>query len=210
MSARGALRPLGRRLTPCEVHDEWIAVRGRRRAARERVTITKRGPIVSPAGEDETPALSMRCALLDEKAKLTGPLRMQDLRSFRDLWGQASGWPFPLNVLYADEHGHIGWQLTGHIPRRDAGGDGAPDEPGIPYEGIPGLRVPSASHWDGWLTSEEPPSALDPRRGFLVTANNKPLPNGEGPYHRRCARQAASSGRSARASTRSRSTRRLG
>lgn len=146
------------RLVPCEVREERIEVRGRRRPVVERVTITPRGPVVSPAGEDRTPALSMRCALLDPEAKLTGPLRMERVRSFEDVSRDASGWPFPLNVAYADEEGHIGWQLTGHVPRRvDAG-------------------------WDGWLTSQELPSAADPERGFLATANNKPLPDGEGPY----------------------------
>lgn len=212
VSADGASVREGERLVPCEVREERISVRGRRREVVERVTVTPRGPIVSPAGQDETPALSMRCALLDPQAKLTGPLRMQEVRSFEDLQGQAAGWPFPLNVLYADADGHIGWQLTGRIPLRPAaegaagsgpaggapgnepGGGVARNEPGggvagnEPAGGVagpgPGVlpRTPESPDWEGWLSSQQLPSAFDPQRGFLASANNKPLPDGEGPY----------------------------
>lgn len=160
----------GGRLVPCELREEAILVRGRRKPVVERVLVTPRGPIVSPAGEDGAPALSLRCALLDPAAQLTGPLVMQEARTFAELQATADGWPFPLNVVYADDGGTIGWQFTGRIPRRPAGGDPAP------------RLAEHAAPWDGWLSSSELPSVADPPAGQLATANNKPLPDGEGPY----------------------------
>ncbi len=73
-------------------------------------------------------------------------------------------------VVYADADGQIGWQFTGRIPRRPAGGDATP-----PFG-------PEAKPWDGWLTAEQLPSVTDPPGGQLATANNKPLPGGDGPW----------------------------
>ncbi len=159
----------GERFVPCEVREEGIRVRGGKPVV-ERVLTTPRGPIVSPAGEDGEQALALRCALLDPAAQLTGPLVLEEARSFADLQAGADGWPFPLNVVYADADGHTGWQFTGRIPRRPAGGDPTP-QPG-----------PQAKPWDGWLTAQELPSVEDPPAGQLATANNKPLPDGAEPH----------------------------
>jgi penicillin G amidase len=64
------------------------------------------------------------------------------------------------NVMIADEHGRIGWVLSGRLPRR---------------RGIDPLR-PSAwleegTGWDGWIPRSESPRLLDPPQGFAWSAN---------------------------------------
>ena len=64
------------------------------------------------------------------------------------------------NVIIADEHGRIGWVLSGRLPRR---------------QGIDPSR-PSAWHtegsgWNGWVPRAESPRLLDPPQGFAWSAN---------------------------------------
>ncbi len=84
------------------------------------------------------------------------------------------------NVVYADIDGHIGYQAPGRIPQRRPGPAQAP----VPTDGtwpLPG--------WDSrydWLPQFLPPSqlpsALDPKEGFLVAANQAVTGPGDGPY----------------------------
>ncbi len=112
-------------------------------------------------------------------------------------------WPaLPLSVVYADSEGKgassdfpppggdkrggmtpspsgtIGWQLVGDVPQR--------------YKGWGTLPLPG---WDpsvGWkkdgesVSAQVPfetiPYAVNPEAGFIATANNKPLQDGQGPF----------------------------
>ncbi|MBL1264301.1 penicillin acylase family protein [Methylomicrobium sp. RS1] len=67
-----------------------------------------------------------------------------------------------LNVLLADEHGHIAWTLTGKIPRR-FGGDGA----------ISRSWADGKTGWQGYIQPDEMPQSIDPAEGFLVSANDR-------------------------------------
>jgi penicillin amidase len=84
------------------------------------------------------------------------------------------------NFVYADIDGHIGYQAPGRIPQRRPGQVGEP----VPTDGtwpLPG--------WDSrydWLPQFVPesqlPSALDPKEGFIVAANQAVTAPGDGPY----------------------------
>ena len=69
-----------------------------------------------------------------------------------------SAWSF----VFADRHGDIGYQMTGLVPRRRAGASGFVPLPGWVAE----------NDWQGFLTIEEMPRAINPEDGFIVTANN--------------------------------------
>jgi penicillin amidase len=66
------------------------------------------------------------------------------------------------NIVFADRHGDIGYQMTGLVPRRRAGISGFVPLPGWLPE----------NDWQGFLAPEEMPRALNPEDGFIVTANN--------------------------------------
>ena len=66
------------------------------------------------------------------------------------------------STVLADRHGNIGFQMTGRVPRRREGISGLVPLPGWHPE----------NDWQGFLTPEEMPRALNPEEGFIVTANN--------------------------------------
>ena len=88
--------------------------------------------------------------------------RAGDWTTFRQAladWGAA-----PMNFVYADVDGNIGWQPAGLIPRRPN------------WDGL--LPVPGDGRyeWQGFLTQDELPSQYNPTRGWVATANEMNLP----------------------------------
>lgn len=161
----------GNDFVPCAVHREMIHIRGGERIA-EDVLITPRGPIIGPALEGTSEAISLRGVWLDP-LPVQGLLRIHRARSFEEVRRYLAEWPtLPLNLVYADTTGRIAWQLFGQAPRRKKGWGMLP---------LPG--------WDtqaGWEPSTVPfahmPFRENPIQGFIATANNRPLPEGEGPF----------------------------
>jgi penicillin amidase len=187
---------------PCTVHEEQIAIKGKS-AVTEVVLETSRGPILTGAlagadqsttkGTDQSTTkgadqattkgadqatiegirdvVSLRARWLDP-LPIRGLLLVHRAQSFAEFRDILSDWPVtPQNMVYADAAGNIGWQLAGQAPRRKFGRGALP---------LPG--------WDdrvGWepdiVPWEEIPHALNPREGYLATANTRPLPEGQGP-----------------------------
>lgn len=69
-----------------------------------------------------------------------------------------------LNVVLADDSGHIAYQTIGAIPRRAAPLSSTP---------APGWDA-AADRWRGLVPADSLPAASDPARGYFVTANNAP------------------------------------
>jgi penicillin amidase len=167
----GASVRQGDGFVPCEVLDEVIAVR-RGPSVTERVLLTPRGPIVTPAFDSPGPALSLRATWLDARPT-EGLMRLQWMGSFDDLHLRLGPWPATTqNIAYADTSGAIGWKLVGQAPRRRKGWGTLP---------LPGWDL-SAGWEDDLVPPEEMPHVLNPECGFVATANNQPLPDGVGPY----------------------------
>jgi penicillin amidase len=153
------------------VRDEIIHVK-RGAPVTERVLLTPRGPIVSPAFDGVAEALSLRALWLDP-LPMRGLLDVHRARNFEDVRKALSVWPaVSQNLVYADVTGRIGWQLFGEAPRRRIGWGALP--------------LPGWADGVGWETERVPfaqmPHAVDPPEGFLSTANNKPLIDDEGPF----------------------------
>ena len=71
------------------------------------------------------------------------------------------------NLIYADRRGNIGWIAAGLAPIRDG------------WAGL--FPVPGDSgeyEWKGYLNAADHPTAFDPKRHFIATANNNILPQG--------------------------------
>jgi penicillin amidase len=156
----------------CEVLHETIAVKGKAPVI-ERVLVTPRGPIVSPALEGTSAALSLAATWLSSRP-YTGLYRAheaRDRRAFFDLFREAS--TSAVNVVYADREGHIGWRLGVEIPIRRGGHGTLPQPAWAADRGFTGRLVPF----------ESMPSLEDPPEGFVVSANNAPTPpTAEGPF----------------------------
>jgi penicillin amidase len=67
-----------------------------------------------------------------------------------------------LNFLFADVHGNIGYQSAGAIPiRYDEG------------KGLPVTSLYFSQLWQGYIPFNQLPSAFNPEKGYIVSANNK-------------------------------------
>jgi penicillin G amidase len=164
----------GNDLVPCQVVTERIAVKGGD-PVEERVLITPRGPVITAMLDDSLPqALSMSAIWL-HPLPIRGFLDVVHARSFDAFRAAFAEWPGPtLNLVYADRDGHIGWQLVGQLPRRKTG-NGT-----IPLRG-----ADPASGWEeSPIAFDQMPFVADPPTGWVATANNQPVPdgNGDGPF----------------------------
>ena len=162
---------------PMQIIRETINVKGRP-ALQYEVRITRHGPLISdainannqarktPQPIPEREPLAFRWTALDPDDTT--------LQSFQAI-NEASNWDEfkqalrgyvapPINLVYADDSGHIGYYAVGRIPIR-AGGDGS-----LPGEGWSG-----AHDWIGWVPFEDLPQAYDPPQQMIVTANNRPI-----------------------------------
>ncbi|NIQ52895.1 MAG: hypothetical protein GWN71_05410, partial [Gammaproteobacteria bacterium] len=85
-----------------------------------------RGPVVGPAFEGDFGALSMSATWLRPRP-MGAMFDLVKVRSFDDLRACFASWPsLPLNVVYADTSGTIGWQLIGDAPDRRHGTGAVP------------------------------------------------------------------------------------
>ncbi len=75
------------------------------------------------------------------------------------------------NLVYADRENNIGYQLPGRIPTRGEG-DGSLPSPGWDSE----------YRWDGYIDQDELPYEYNPKRGYIVTANQAVVDKDKYPY----------------------------
>jgi penicillin amidase len=154
-----------------ELVREEIQVRGRSEPDAVDVTVTHHGPIVSSVLDvDEPMSLSwtgLQYPLLTESG--------YDLARARNgddvVQAAASHHVPPLNLLWADREGNIGYQLAGRIPQRKGG------TPDLPRPGWTGEY-----EWEGTVPYDELPRVVNPPQGFLVTANNR-IVDDDYPHH---------------------------
>ena len=161
----------GGRFVPCEVRVECIQVRGRA-PVEEKVLVTPRGPIVGPALEGEVGAVSLKATWLEDRP-VEGFLRAQRAGSFEEFRRGFERWPLlPLNVVYADVSGTIGWQVVGEAPRRRKGWGTIP---------LPGWD-PEVGWEDEPVPFDDMPHLVDSGNGIIASANNQPTPIGVEPF----------------------------
>lgn len=161
---RVSVREADGSFTPCRVLREIIRVK---KAADviEEVMITPRGPVIGTAGQ-RPHAIAMRAVWLDP-LPVVGLLGSAKARSFEQFRRCYAEWPaMPLNVVYADIEGNIGWQLGGQVPRR-LGGNGLLPRPG---------DAPDTGWAQELVPFDEMPFVMNPAVGFVATANAIPAP----------------------------------
>src|SRR5579883_489644 len=147
---------------PCEVRTEIMRVKGQPDAVEE-VVITPRGPILTPLLPNQPFALSLAAIWLEPRP-VVGFFGAPAARSFDEFRRHFAAWPvLPLNVMYADTEGTIGWQLVGEVPIR-RGGRGILPRPAD-------LRD---SGWAGAVPFDAMPFVKNPECGYLATANDPP------------------------------------
>ncbi len=153
-----------------ELREETIPVRGRGVPERLQVAVSRFGPVVRQEGGE---ALALAWTALRGGSPLPCFLRLARAESV-----EAGAWAFAdceapgMNLVMADRHGRIRWQVVGLVPRRGRGAGR------LPLSG-----TDSAAAWQGWQPFERNPYRQDPERGFVASANHDPFAEGdfEGP-----------------------------
>jgi penicillin G amidase len=150
---------------PVEHAQETIHVRGGHDVTID-VARTGHGVVISPLIPGETRMLALEWSIYDPKASGFPLLAMDQASNWTEFRAAASQWWAPtLNVVYADDQGHIGYQAVGYIPNR----------PG----GLAGVPIADNQHeWQGYIPFDQMPSAYDPPDGILATANARVTPDG--------------------------------
>jgi len=161
----------GDRFVPCETRAEVIQVKGGDPITEE-ILVTRRGPIIGPALDGEVGAVSM-CATWLTPKPVKGLLRIYRAQSFEEFRRAFESWPaLPLNMAYADSSGSLGFQLVGEAPVRRKG-----------WGTLPMAGWDPEAEWEEQpVPFDQMPHLSDPETGFIATANNPPLPVGEGPF----------------------------
>jgi penicillin amidase len=132
------------------------------------VLVTRHGPIITELVPGETRRLALRWTIYETDSIQASFLAVNRARNWAEFRLAFAGFVTPpLNVVYADVDGHIGYQAAGRFPIR-AAGDGSLPLPG----------EDDRHEWTGSVPFDALPSLLDPPSGILATANGRITPDG--------------------------------
>ncbi len=96
-------------------------------------------------------------------AALDNLFRIPRARTVREAMGYAARVDIPpLNFIFADAEGNIGYQMSGAMPRRTGGWSGL----------YPVPAWEETRRWDGFEAPEDLPGESNPERGWVATANH--------------------------------------
>jgi penicillin G amidase len=160
---------------PLIEHQEEIWVRGSDEPVVQEVRATRHGPILEsyltgrlhPKRRLLDASYALRWVGAEHSIRPSALIDVANVQSFEEFREAARALECPgQNLVYADVDGTIGYQCTGLHPIR-AAGDGTGPVPGWTGE----------HEWQGFVPFEELPCAVDPGRGYLVTANDRIHPD---------------------------------
>ncbi|WP_404333151.1 penicillin acylase family protein [Mesobacillus maritimus] len=137
------------------------------------VTITRHGPILSEFAGDigNNTVLSLKWTALDPSAELEAVLNMNKASNWEEFEKALEKFETPAqNFVFAAEDGTIAYKANGKIPIRK--GNGLLPVPGWNDE----------YEWTGYIPFDELPRVVNPKEGFISTANNKVISD-DYPYH---------------------------
>ncbi|HID62290.1 MAG TPA: penicillin acylase family protein, partial [Anaerolineae bacterium] len=134
------------------------------------VRLTGHGPIINDVVKslkDSPQVLAFRWTALEGGRLFQSVYMLNQARNWEEFRAALRHWVVPAqNFVYADVEGNIGYQTSGDIPIR-ANGQGLVPVPGWTGE----------YEWTGYIPFDELPSAYNPPTHFIVTANNKVVPD---------------------------------
>ncbi len=173
LSADGKSYEFAGKWLPLERRDVTIQVRGAADVTRT-ILSTRHGPIVSNVlAVDDNPlsgvkvrgnyALSLRFAGLTPGPSSASGFGAATARTGKELVeAYRTFTTTPLNLVWGDDSGNIGWKIVGAIPNR-IGFDGKYPTPGFTGK----------FEWNGMIPFDSLPHSENPPTHFIVTANNR-------------------------------------
>jgi penicillin amidase len=146
---------------------EEIRVKGRAEPEKLTVRRTRHGPVMTPVVPEATDVLALHWTALEGDQLFYSVYLLNRARNWQEFREALRYWQAPSqNFVYADVDGNIGYQLPGNIPIRSAG-QGLVPAPGWTGE----------YEWTGYIPFDELPSVYNPPTHYVVTANNKVVPD---------------------------------
>jgi penicillin G amidase len=152
------------RFEPMRVVRETIEVRGEAPRTVE-LRYTRHGPVVKhdPAGGR---AFAVRTVWSEPGLSgYFGSSRMWRASTWADFQAARARWGAPpLNLVYADTSGDIGWSAAGRTPVRPN------------WDGLMPVPGDGRYEWNGFLDQSRLPESRNPAKGFFATANEMNIP----------------------------------
>jgi penicillin amidase len=128
----------------------------------ELVQVGKRATVNAAAPDrGDGYGIALRWTALDPGTSMDAVFAMDKASDWNDFRAAAALFDVPSqNLIYADTE-NIGYTLPGKIPTRSSGHDGSVPAPGWD----------SKYRWTGFVKQDELPYEYNPKRGYIVTAN---------------------------------------
>lgn len=150
-----------------QVEHEQVRVKGQAEPVTVELKLTRHGPVIFEDPKRNR-AVALRWAGQEPgTAGYLGGLALARAGSAKEFLQAAERWKLPAeNLVFADVEGNIGWIAFGLVPVR-------------PHSGL--FPVPGDTdryEWRGWRRIEELPSLVNPKQGYIATANHNILPQG--------------------------------
>lgn len=157
-----------------EVRNETIKVKGQEDVPFN-VVVTRHGPIISDVlfkKEKASALFSMQWTALEPTLELQAILEMNKASNWDEFETALEDFHAPAqNFVFAAKDGTIAYKANGRIPIRKSG-DGQLPVPGDSAE----------YGWAGYVPYNELPTVVNPKEGFIATANNQVIDDSY-PYH---------------------------
>lgn len=145
--------------------EEEIAVRG---AASQpiRLAFTRHGPVLYRDVARRRAYAACTVWSLPGSAPYLGSLRYLDVASWDGFVAARSHWNTPpLNHVYADTAGTIGWIMSGAVPIRPT------------WDGLMPVAGDGRHEWTGFMPDDVHPRRVNPACGWVASANQMNLPD---------------------------------
>jgi penicillin amidase len=150
------------------IERESIPVRGRSPAVVE-LAFTRNGPVIATDAARHAAFVLRWTGAEPGTAGYLANIGMGRARTSTEFRQSLARWKMPgENIIYADIDGNIGFQAAALAPIRKRGSGLLP---------VPGWTDEYA--WDGWYTLDDLPHEVNPKAGYIATANHNTLPPGE-------------------------------
>ncbi len=151
---------------------ETILVKGSKEPHVEQVMVTHHGPVVSDVIDTGAERMALQSMVLQPGDMFDALFKLNAAQNWDEFKNSICKVKIAaLNAVYADVHGNFGYWTTGTVPIR-AKGDGLTPAPGYTGE----------YEWVGEVPFQDMPHALNPEKGWIVSANNRIIPE-DYPYY---------------------------
>ncbi|MEW2299972.1 penicillin acylase family protein [Streptomyces sp. NPDC006655] len=140
----------------------------------ELVQVGKRATVNTAAPDrGDGYGIALRWTALDPGTTMDAVFALDKASDWSEFRDAAAQFDVPSqNLIYADTKNDIGYTLPGRIPTRSSVDDGS----------IPAPGWESKYKWTGFIKQDELPYEYNPKRGYIVTANQAVIDKDKYPY----------------------------